>query len=51
MSLLYVLPQPRSLDRAVTFATFLSAEGLTDPASVRQNAMPVALEPATHNKW
>lgn len=35
MSLLYVLPQPRSLDRAVTFATFLSAEGLTDPASVR----------------
>ncbi|MGQ0600868.1 MAG: DUF4129 domain-containing transglutaminase family protein, partial [Anaerolineales bacterium] len=39
VSLLYVLPQPRSVDRATTFATFLSAEGITDPASVRAQSI------------
>ncbi len=38
-SRLYVLPQPRLVDRAVSFETYLSADGTVDPVAVRAQTM------------
>jgi transglutaminase-like putative cysteine protease len=39
VSTLYVLPQPRALDRAATFSTFLGPGNITDPVAVRAQSI------------